>query len=128
MLNRDLFSGDTLARLAFEGETEPSYISPDDTDTLCTPINFVLNRVTGSTSTVMSCLNSALMSVITNGTQSEQVRQVLASECNPPWRTCSNQLIIVADHLTPFAESTGPLTSTSVTDIITDLVSLMGKL
>ncbi|KAK7723174.1 hypothetical protein SLS63_008947 [Diaporthe eres] len=70
---------DTLARLAFEGETEPSYVDPDDTDTLCTPINFVLNRVTGSTSTVMSCLNSALMAVVTNGTQSEQVKQVLAT-------------------------------------------------
>jgi len=83
ILNCALISDQTLARLAFEGETEPSYIDPGDTDTLCTPINFVLNRVTGSTSTVMSCLNSALMAVVTNGTQSEQVKQVLASECRP---------------------------------------------
>ncbi|KAL2288408.1 hypothetical protein FJTKL_03799 [Diaporthe vaccinii] len=77
-------NADTLARLAFEGEAEPSYVDPDDTDTLCTPINFVLNRVTGSTSTVMSCLNSAVMAVVSNGTQSEQVKQVLASQCHPP--------------------------------------------
>lgn len=73
---------------------EPSYIDPDDTDTLCTPINFVLNRVTGSTSTVMSCLNSALMAVVTNGTQSEQVRQVLASEC-PHARLDSSAMFFV---------------------------------
>lgn len=41
---------------------------------------------------------------------------------------CLLEPVFVADRLIPFAESSGPLTSTSVTDIITDLVSLMGKL
>ncbi|KAI3393957.1 hypothetical protein diail_3436 [Diaporthe ilicicola] len=95
--------GNTLARLAHETESEPSYIDADDTDTLCTPINFVLNRVSGSTATVMSCLKSALMAVVTNGTHSDQVKQVLA-------------------------KSPGPLTATSVTDIMMDFVSLMGKI
>lgn len=94
-----LLSDETLARLAFEGEMQPSYIDPDDTDTLCTPINFVLNRVTGSTSTVMSCLNSALMAVVTNGTQSEQVKQVLTSECHPPRLDNSSLLSLLTARL-----------------------------
>ncbi|KAG8169182.1 hypothetical protein KVR01_001931 [Diaporthe batatas] len=116
----------TLARLAFEGETGPSYIDPDDTDTLCTPINFVLNRVTGATSTVMSCLGSALMAVVTNGTGSEQVKQVLAGECSHDRLDSSDTFKFLM--LTVSSESSGPLTSTSVTDIIMALVSLMGKL